>query len=102
MELISISEVKPGQVIARAVNSPEGAILCPPGFVLTEMAIARLKRNGVESVVLEGGGEHTADLERRLLEIEKRFERVDDAIMLQIKATVEKRLSFMLMERRRA
>ena len=102
MELISISEAKPGQVVARALTSPEGAVLCPPGFVLTEMAIARLKRSGVESIVLEGGGELGVDLERRLTELERRFSGVDDAIMLQIKATVQKRLSLMLVEQRRS
>jgi hypothetical protein len=98
MELVSITKVRPGQVIATAVTNAEGTVLCPPGFRLTEEAIEWLRRAGVESVVLEASTQGLARVQRRLDELQERFKEVDDPILLQMKAAIEKRFQFMLME----
>jgi hypothetical protein len=97
MELVSISSVQPGRVIARAITGAEGVVLCPQGLRLTETAIERLKRMGVESVVLELHGGAQARLQQRIAELEQRFTAVDDPLLLQIKALIEARLQNMVM-----
>jgi hypothetical protein len=94
---VSINDVKPGQVVARAVTNAGGAILCPPGFELTETTIERLKRAGVDAILLEAPGDAEGRVRERLEELHRRFQAVSDPIMLQIKATIEKRLNFMLL-----
>ncbi len=98
MYIVRIEDVKPDQVLAKAVTNRTGATLCPPGFKMTEAAIARLKTAGIESVILEGGPDEDTHYQERLDELNKRFEGVDDPIMLQIKAALVKRISFMAME----
>lgn len=100
MILVSINQLQPGQVVAKAVTNSNGAVLCPPGFELTEGAIARLKQVGIDSVILEGegdGGEE--DYQARLEALEDRFRGVEDPLLLQIKAAVEKRLRFFTVEK---
>ena len=100
MELVDIRVAKPGQVIARAVINKGGAVLCPPGFKLTEAAIDRLKGAGIESIVVEGVESNQSELLQARIDIlEERFQGIDDPVMLQIKATIEQRLKFMQMER---
>jgi hypothetical protein len=98
MELISINAVKEGQVIARAVTTQNGAVLCPVGFTLSGSIIERLKNAGVESVVVEGGEASGPSAEERIALLKKRFAAVDDAVMLQLKAVIERRLSVMSIE----
>ena len=97
MYLISINDIRPGQVVAKAVTNTKGAVLCPSGFKLTESAITRLKNTGVESIIVEGeaGGDVEQDMEKRLEELARRFESVEDPIMIQLRAAIEKRLRFM-------
>lgn len=98
MILVNIGDLKPGQVIAKAVTNAGGAVLCPAGYRLTETSIERLKNAGVDAVVLdtsEGTDTKDVSIDQRLAELETRFRGVDDPIMLQIKATIEKRLNFM-------
>ncbi len=98
MILVSIDELKPGQVVARAVTNAGGAVLCPPGFELNETTIERLKRAGVDAVLLEMPGVSNERVEERLAELHRRFAGIEDPILLQIKATIEKRLNFMLLQ----
>ncbi len=98
MFLVSISSVQPGQVIAKAVTSSSGAVLCPPGFRLTESAIERLRNAGIDALVVEGGESSGPTLEERLGELQQRFQKVDDPIMLQLRATIEKRLRFFYLD----
>lgn len=100
MILVSISQLQPGQVVAQAVTNANGAVLCPPGFELTEGAIARLKQAGIDSVILEGEGEAGENnYEERIEKLEDRFRGVDDPVLLQIKAAIEKRLRFFIVEK---
>lgn len=99
MELVDINAAKPGQVIARAVINQGGAVLCPPGFRLTEAAIERLRGAGVDSIVVEANDARPgAALQERIAQLKKRFQGIDDPVMLQLQATIEKRLKFQLME----
>lgn len=98
MELISIERLRPGQTLAKAVTNAGGAILCPPGFRLTEMVIGRLKNAGIESVIIESFEDKTPEVQARLSALQDRFQGIDDPIMLQLKAAVENRLNFMKFE----
>ena len=99
MYLVRISEVKPGQVLAKAVVTGGGAVLCPAGFRLTETSVQRLANAGIESLLVEGDSGDTSELQRRMEAVEARFRGIDDPIMMQIKATVEQRLKWLLLER---
>ena len=98
MQLVSISQVQPGQTIAKAVTNEGGAVLCPPGFTLTESAIARLRNAGVESVIVDQAIAPGPSAEDRIALLNARFRDVDDPILLQIKATIENRLNFMKLD----
>ncbi len=95
LQLVNISQLKPGQVVASAVTNNGGAVLCPVGFKLTESAIERLSNAGVESVIVDVNERQNEELEQRIAALEERFRGLDDPIMLQLKATIEQRLSFL-------
>jgi len=92
MELVTIDQARPGHVVAVAVTNAAGARLCPVGFRLTEAAIERLRNAGVQSVVIEGVLAQGPSVEERLSALERRFQGIDDPILLQLKATIENRL----------
>jgi len=98
MRRVSIAGAKPKQVLAQAVTTAQGATLCPSGFRLTETAIERLKRAGIESVVIKGSRVKGPTAEVRIAALNRRFDGIDDPIMLQIKATIENRLGFLRVE----
>jgi hypothetical protein len=98
LELLSVSQLRPGQTVAKAVTNRGGAVLCPPGFLLTETAIERLRNAGIDSVIVESLEDKAPEIQARIHALEARFDGVDDPIMLQIKATVSNRLGFLLVE----
>ena len=98
MELLSVSQLRPGQTVAKAVTNRGGAVLCPPGFRLTATAIERLRNAGIDSVIVESLEDKAPEIQQRIHAIESRFADIDDPILLQIKATVSKRLGFLLAE----
>jgi len=100
MELVSVAALKIDYVVAEPVTNPSGALLCPSGVRLTETVIERLKTAGVEAVVVEEADNSGPAIEERIAQLNQRFRRVDDPLMLQIKATVESRLKQMCLEDR--
>lgn len=99
MELVTIEQLRPGQIVATAVTMAGGAVLCPMGFTLTAAAIERLRNAGIEAVVIEGSPSLDASqLDARLDALRGRFAGVDDPILLQLKATMEHRLNCMKIE----
>ena len=96
MYLVRIAELEPGQRLAKAVTNAKGAVLCPPGFELTENVIERLKQAGIETVVIEGGTTNDASIRERLAGLESRFNGVTDPDMIRIRTLVENRLRMML------
>lgn len=91
MELVSLAQVRPGAVLAAEVANREGAVLCPKGFRLDEAAIARIERAGIQAVIVEGGSaEYAPDYDNRLAALEARFAGIDDPVMVQLKATMER------------
>jgi len=99
MELVSITSARAGQLLAKEVTNANGAVLCPRGLQLTESVIERLRNAGVETLLVEGGESHGPTTQDRIEALQRRFAHVDDPILLQIKATIENRLSLMLLER---
>lgn len=98
MELVNVSQLKPGQILASAVTNPMGVMLCPAGFRLTEAAIGRLVNAGIESVVVEGTNRRAQDIDSRMEQLQNRFEGIDDPVLLQLKATIENRFQAMRLE----
>jgi len=85
-------------VVASAVTNHGGAVLVPPGYKLTEQAIARLKNAGVDGVIVEERKHARPDMDGRIAAVSKRFEGIDDPIMLQLRATILKRLNMIKLE----
>ena len=102
MELMSITSVRPGQVLAKAVTNAGGAVLCPAGFRLTEAVLERLRNGNIQSVLVEGGHRTGATPRERLIALEQRFAGVDDPILMQLKAAIEGRLNLMAIEQEAA
>lgn len=98
MELLSVSQLRPGHTVAKAVTNRGGAVLCPPGFQLTATAIERLRNAGIETVIVESLEDKSPEIQQRIKALESRFADIDDPILMQIKATVANRLGFMLAE----
>jgi hypothetical protein len=89
MKKILLSEVEPGEVVARPVAASSGMVMVQPGSVLTPDIIARLENLGVDWVWLEGSGEDAKPLEVVLAELDQRFAGHDgDALMMELKAVV--------------
>ncbi|HNR30971.1 MAG TPA: hypothetical protein PKI11_08775 [Candidatus Hydrogenedentes bacterium] len=97
MELVDITQLRPGQTVAKAVINASGAVLCPPGFCLTEIAIERLRNAGITAVVIEGVEDKAPEIQNRLQALEERFEGIDDPILLQLKAAIKARLNMLHM-----
>jgi hypothetical protein len=93
MEFIPVTSARVGDVLARSVTNPSGAVLCPQGFILTAEVIARLASAGVESVCISGGVELGPTPEERMSSLEQRFGGVTDPVLLEIKGAVEKCLA---------
>ena len=75
------------------LESPaKAAPAAPPGKTLSAL-LAR-----PEAVVVEAADKSGPTPEERIAELNERFEGVDDPIMLQIKATIENRLSLMRLD----
>lgn len=98
MELLSIDKLKAGHIVASAVTNKGGAVLVPPGFKLTEQAIERLRNAGVEGIIVEETRAARPDLDARIEGVSKRFEGIDDPILLQLKATILRRLNLIKLE----
>ncbi len=98
MELLGISAVRAGHVLARAVTNAGGAVLCPAGFRLTDSVIERLRGAGIESLIVEGGNDKGPSPQERVAALNQRFEGIDDPLLLQIKAAIENRLNLMNLE----
>ncbi|HOE65319.1 MAG TPA: hypothetical protein PLO62_02235 [Candidatus Hydrogenedentes bacterium] len=95
MQWTKIGDARPGQIIAQAVATPDGEIAYPPGFRLTAPGIERLRAAGVAAIAVKNPAVAGPDLRARLEELQDRFQGVDDPIMLQLKAVLEKRLRFL-------
>ncbi len=98
MELVNVSQLQPGQVLAAPVTTTLGALLCPAGYRLTEAAILRIRNSGIDSVVIEGATRRAQNIDERLDLLRQRFEGIDDPILLQLKATMENRFQAMRLE----
>lgn len=73
-------------------------MLVPVGFKLTQVAIDRLKSAGVASVIVQRRTQAAGHIDERLTALKRRFEGVEDPILLQLQATMESRLISMKIE----
>ena len=89
MQLCKIGDAAPGMVLARPIRNSEGVVLCPSGFILTDVAIQRIENSGVESFFVEGGEDSGPTPEQRIDELNRRFAGISDPNLLQIKSIVE-------------
>ena len=91
MRSVNVDFLRPGQTVADVVTNAQGAVLCPTGYQLTEKAIARLKSANVRTVWIEGSKTPPIDIQARLDAVERRFDGVNDPVLLKIKALVRSR-----------
>ncbi len=92
MYLVSVGELEPGQVVAKAVTNASGAVLCPPGLELTQAIIDRLVNAGIDHVAIEGGATDVARVQERIDSLNTRFSGVTDSLLIKLKEAMETRL----------
>jgi len=99
VQKIPLTSAKPGMVLAKDVMRSDQASpvpICGKGTPLTDPLIERLKRMGIQSIIVEGhpvfmGGEST--LEEQLEKLDKRFRQVvDDPLMMKVKEIYRKHI----------
>jgi len=90
VEVVSIKDARPGQIVMRAVTNQAGVVLCPEGQQLTERLIERLRAAGVVTLVVEGSRKTGPSVAERLEQLERRFRGVKSGRLLEVKAAVER------------
>jgi hypothetical protein len=90
MEMLNVEQLQAGMVVASPVSNASGAVLCPMGFKLTDSAITRFKNAGVDTVLVEDVKRQGFSLEDRMALLEARFQGIDDPVLVQIHAIVER------------
>ena len=92
MRNVDVKFLRAGQVLADPVANSSGAVLCPMGYTLTDIAIQRLKNAGVERVTIEGNPYNGPSIEFLSGRLDKRFQGIEDPHLLQIKGLMAKRI----------
>lgn len=92
MRSVNVRFLRPGQVLADAVTNSSGAVLCPLGYQLTDKAIERLQNANVGSVWIEGSADNMPDVASMEATLNRRFEGVEDPILLRIKGLLQNRI----------
>jgi len=96
VQRIPIKLAKAGMVLAKDAVTPEGQVLCGAGTSLSEELIARLKRQGVLVISVQGHpvrlpGEMV--LSEKLKELDRRFSKVkDDPVLRALKHLIGEHL----------
>lgn len=86
MQRIPLSLAVPEMVLAKAVKTEDGKVLCGPGVELTAELISRLSKSGVHVVVVKGHPVQMPDeksLAEMIKELEERFLKVKDDPILR-------------------
>lgn len=98
MRQVDVKFLRPGQVLADRVCNAAGAVLCPLGYTLTEQAIERLENARIESVWIEGSAKPPVDVTESLAQLDRRFNGVEDPVLLEIRALIRRRYERFLEE----
>ncbi len=92
MQRIPVTLAEPGMVLAKEAVTPEGQVLCGPGTNLTQEIIARLSKQEVLTLTVEGHpvqmpGEK--GLAERLKDLDHRFSKVKaDPVLRALKTLI--------------
>ncbi len=92
MQRIPLKLAQPGMVLAKEAITPEGQVLCGTGTALTQEILARLAKQEVLTLTVEGHpvqlpGEKT--LPERLRELDQRFSKVKrDPVLKALKTLI--------------
>lgn len=92
MQRLPLSYIKPGMKTFEEVVDANGRVLCGKGIELTEDHIKRFHELGVNFVTVEG---HPVNLpwektlEEELEALNRRFEGIEDPVLLEIKKILE-------------
>lgn len=93
MKRLPLSEVHPGDIVARPVVMANGVVLVQSGTTLSGELLARLERLGVDAVAVEGTSADGPPLEEQLQALERRFAgHEQNTLMMQLKTVVADRL----------
>ncbi len=92
MKLVTLGHAEAGQIIARDLTNSSGGVLCSKGTILTERLIERLRKAQVPGVYVERPMTREDEEARkaRLGQMRARFRGVEDPVMLEIKAIIER------------
>ncbi|MCX5807198.1 MAG: hypothetical protein NT010_14250 [Proteobacteria bacterium] len=77
MPKIPLNNLQPGMMITRQVLNESGMVLLSENTELTEATIEKLKKMNVEGVYVKGLSKPERPKEEVLLELYKRFEKVE-------------------------
>ena len=96
MRRLYLSEVAPGDVIAKPVVNDRGMVILPRGAELTAPVIGRLQKMNVTDIVVEGedpSAPPPKTLEELLQDLDDRFQGLDqDLVMMEIKTIAREHL----------
>ena len=92
MQRIPLKLAQPGMILAKEAVTPEGQVLCGAGTTLSQEILARLAKQEVLTLTVEGHpvsmpGEKT--LPEKLKELDLRFSKVkDDPVLRALKTLI--------------
>ncbi len=95
MRKVALDEVEEGMVLAKPVTRDNGMVLVAAGTTVTAALVERLRRMGIERLVVEGEdpGRPAMDAAARLARLEHLFRGfADDPFMTKVKAMVAARI----------
>lgn len=93
MPIVAIDEVEEGQTLAQGARVGAGAVLAPPGAVLTAPLVERLKALGVTELDIRRAGPVLSQAEQ-LEQLELRFVgHDDDDLMTELKELVRSHIT---------
>ncbi len=93
---ILVTQSAPGMVLARPVQLADRMILVGEGAVLTEVMITQMLKRGIKRIVVRGQPvvRSSGDFDAHMLELQKRFSRVEHIpLMTALRDVVARQLA---------
>ncbi|BDV01706.1 hypothetical protein TDMWS_17910 [Thermodesulfomicrobium sp. WS] len=96
MRKIALDAAEEGMVLAKPVTRDNGMVLVAAGTAVTAALLDRLRRMGIDRIVVEGDepGAASVDAASRLARLDHLFRGFgDNAFMMKIKAMIARRIT---------
>lgn len=94
MKIVSITQAKPGEKVARDLRGADGRMILAKGTVLTDSIISRLARLNIRQMAVEGQTSAApVNIPAKLAALEHRFKGHEkDPFMMEMHRLVKERL----------